>query len=53
MIPLLREVTGILYQFDAPFVAGGSETVETFGITPTTWRAVLETTAPAWTDRAR
>lgn len=53
MIPLLREVTGILYQFDAPFVAGGSETVETFGITPTTWRAVLETTAPAWKDRAR
>ncbi|WP_341728561.1 NAD-dependent epimerase/dehydratase family protein [Brooklawnia sp.] len=53
MIPLLREVTGILYQFDAPFVAGGSETVEAFGITPTTWRAVLETTAPAWTDRAR
>ncbi len=53
MIPLLREVTGILYQFDAPFVAGGSETVEAFGITPTTWRTVLETTAPAWTDRAR
>jgi len=52
-IPLLRETTGILYQFDAPFVADGTETTDTFGVTPTAWESVLGETAPAWARRAR
>ncbi len=51
-VPLLREVTGILYQFDAPFVAGGAETTESLGITPTPWARILEDTAAVWHQRS-
>lgn len=51
-IPLLREVTGVLYQFDKPFVADGVETSETFGVTPTPWQPLLTETAHAWAERA-
>ncbi len=53
VIPMLREVDGILYQFDAPFIADGSETTETFGIAPAPWEPLLAETARAWSDRAR
>ena len=53
LIPLLREVTGILYQFDAPFIADGTETTDIFGVTPTPWRPLLAETAHAWAERAR
>lgn len=53
VIPMLREVTGILYQFDAPFIADGTETTETFGITPTPWQPLLAETARTWAERAR
>ena len=52
VIPVLREVNGVLYQFDRPFVADGTETTETFGITPTAWEPLLEETAHAWRARA-
>ena len=52
VIPVLREVTGVLYQFERPFVADGTETTETFGITPTAWGPLLEETADAWRARA-
>lgn len=51
-IPLLREVTGVLYQFDAPFIADGSETTEYLGIAPTPWEQVIDSTAAAWQARA-
>lgn len=51
VLPLLREVTGILYQFDAPFIADSSETTELFGLRPTPWQLVLEETAHAWARR--
>jgi len=51
-VPLLREVTGILYQFDAPFVADGIEATETFGIAPSPWQPMLAATARAWAERA-
>lgn len=53
LTPLLREVTGILYQFDAPFIADGAETTETFGVAPSPWQPLLAETAHAWTERAR
>ncbi len=53
VVPLLREVNGVLYQFDAPFIADGSETTETFEVAPSPWEPLLAETARAWTERAR
>jgi nucleoside-diphosphate-sugar epimerase len=51
-VPLLREVTGVLYQFEAPFIADGSETTDVFEITPSPWHPLLAETAQAWSERA-
>ena len=51
VIPVLREVSGVLYQFERPFVADGTETTETFGIAPTLWEPLLQETAHAWRAR--
>lgn len=50
-VPVLREVTGVLYQFDAPFEVDATETEETFGIHPTDWDALVSETARAWSKR--
>lgn len=52
VVPLLREVGGVLYQFDRPFVVDSSETTTTFGVEPTPWEAVVEQSARAWRQRA-
>lgn len=52
VVPIMREVTGVLYQFERPFVVDASETTETFGVTPTDWDALLDATARAWRERA-
>lgn len=52
VVPLLREVNGVLYQFDRPFVADGRATTEAFGVTPTPWDSLLDDTARAWAARA-
>lgn len=52
VVPVLREVTGVLYQFDRPFTVDSSETTDTFGIAPTDWNALLDATARAWHGRA-
>jgi nucleoside-diphosphate-sugar epimerase len=52
-VPLLKEVTGILYQFDAPFIADGSQTTDQLGVDPTPWDRILEDTGPAWLARVR
>lgn len=51
VVPLLREVLGVLYQFDRPFVADGSATTDVFGVRPTPWGEVLDATAEAWRAR--
>ena len=53
VVPIMREVTGVLYQFEQPFVVDASETTETFGVAPTDWDALLEATARAWSERAQ
>lgn len=53
VVPLLREVAGVLYQFEGPFVVDASETTEEFGVEPTDWEALLDATAAAWLERAR
>ncbi len=47
VVPLLREVDGMLYQFDAPFEVDATETEQTFGIRPTNWDQLLAETARA------
>lgn len=53
VVPLLREVAGVLYQFERPFVVDSSETTRVFGVEPTDWDAVLDATARAWLERAQ
>lgn len=52
VVPIMREITGVLYQFERPFAVDASETTETFGVTPTDWDALLDATARAWRERA-
>ena len=52
VLPILREVTGVLYQFERPFEIDATETTATFGIEPTDWDALLDDTAAAWHERA-
>ena len=52
VVPILREVTGVLYQFERPFEIDATETTATFGIEPTDWDALLDDTAAAWHERA-
>ncbi|HEX6365981.1 MAG TPA: NAD-dependent epimerase/dehydratase family protein [Agromyces sp.] len=51
VVPLLREVNGVIYQFERPFVIDASETTATFGIEPTPWEPLLDATADAWSRR--
>lgn len=51
MLPLLRELNGVLYQFDNPFVVDARTTTEMFGIQPCDWEQLLDTTARTWSDR--
>jgi hypothetical protein len=37
--PLLREVSGVIYQADRPFLVDAAETTRVFGIEPTPWHA--------------
>lgn len=50
-IPILREVTGVLYQFERPFVSDGSETTELLGVAATPWEGLLDATSSAWAAR--
>jgi hypothetical protein len=52
VVPILREVGGVLYQFERPFEVEATETTSTFGIEPTDWDALLDATARAWHERA-
>ena len=52
VVPILREVTGVLYQFERPFEIDATETTATFGIQPTDWDALLDATTAAWHERA-
>lgn len=52
VVPTIRELCGILYQFDAPFAVDASDTIEILGVTPTPWGKVLARTAPIWRERA-
>lgn len=49
---LLRELNGVLYQFDRPFLVDAAETTTTFGIQASLWPELLEKTGLAWHERA-
>lgn len=52
VVPMLRELRGVLYQFERSFVVDASETTRVFGLEPTDWDALLDATARAWHERA-
>ncbi|BDZ54176.1 hypothetical protein GCM10025870_12490 [Agromyces marinus] len=52
VVPILRELAGVMYQFERPFVVDAAETTATFGLTPTNWDGLLDATARAWRERA-
>jgi nucleoside-diphosphate-sugar epimerase len=47
----VRELPKTLYQFEAPFIIDDSETRTTFGLTPTPWDDVLQSTIAFCTKR--
>lgn len=51
VVPLLREVDGMLYQFDAPFEVDATDTEATFSIEPSGWERLVAQTATAWRNR--
>lgn len=53
VVPMLRELRGVLYQFERPFVVDASQTTAVFGLEPTDWDALLDATAHAWHERAQ
>jgi nucleoside-diphosphate-sugar epimerase len=48
VVPVLREVRELLYQFERPFEVDAAATVAALGLEPTPWPEVLATTAAAW-----
>jgi nucleoside-diphosphate-sugar epimerase len=46
-VPILREFAEVRYQHDEPFVMDSSAAQQTFGLTPTPWREVLQATVDA------
>ncbi|MFE5672775.1 NAD-dependent epimerase/dehydratase family protein [Agromyces sp. NPDC056523] len=51
VVPILREVRGVMYQFERPFVVDATETTDVFGLQPTDWESLLDATTPAWRER--
>lgn len=51
VVPVLREVAGVLYQFERPFTVDATATTAAFGVEPTGWDALLDSTARAWSAR--
>lgn len=52
MVPVLRELEGVLYQFDRPFLVDTAETTASLGVEATPWTEVLRATAAEWHRRA-
>lgn len=48
VVPIVRELGEVLWQFERPFVIDAAPTTELFGLTPTPWPEVVARTAAAW-----
>jgi nucleoside-diphosphate-sugar epimerase len=53
VVPLLRELGEVLWQFDRPFVLDASATTAAVGVRPTPWPEVVAATAAGWSAVAR
>ncbi|NKY12250.1 NAD-dependent epimerase/dehydratase family protein [Cellulomonas hominis] len=53
VVPVLRELDEVLWQFDRPFRLDASATTATFGLHPTPWPEVVAATAAGWSPAAR
>lgn len=52
VVPLMREIGRIGYQFTEPFVLDSTASQRVLGLTPTSWPQIVEETLAAWTDGA-
>ncbi|MFC7404155.1 NAD-dependent epimerase/dehydratase family protein [Georgenia alba] len=52
VVPLMREIGDLLYQWDRPYVLDAAETTRTFGVEATPWDEVVAETAAALTGRS-
>lgn len=52
VVPLMREIDELLYQFTDPFVMDSSLTESTFGLAPTPWDEALPATVDWWRRQA-
>ncbi len=48
VVPLLRELDEVLWQFERPFALDATATTAAFGLVGTPWPEVVAATAPAW-----
>ena len=48
VVPLMRELREVLWQFERPYVLDGRVSTETFGVTGTEWERTVERVARAW-----
>lgn len=51
VVPMVRALGHLLYQFEAPFVIDATDTTATFGIEPTPWDECVRATVAAYTSR--
>ena len=52
VVPVMREIVEMLYQFEAPFIMDGTETTEVFGLQPTPLAAQMAATVGAGANAA-
>lgn len=48
VVPIMRELREVLWQFERPYVLDGRVSTETFGVTGTDWGQTVERVARAW-----
>lgn len=51
VVPIIRELREVLWQFERPFVLDAEETTRTFGVQGSPWAETIERTAAGWAPR--
>ncbi|MFB9956910.1 NAD-dependent epimerase/dehydratase family protein [Cellulomonas denverensis] len=51
VVPIIRELREVLWQFERPFVLDAEDTTRTFGVQGSAWAETIERTAAGWAPR--
>ncbi|MEV7971619.1 NAD-dependent epimerase/dehydratase family protein [Cellulomonas sp. NPDC089187] len=51
VVPIMRELGEVLWQFERPFVLDAADTTREFGVVGTAWETTVERTGRAWAAR--